>query len=68
MRKHSAVAHGINALENHGLDRCRGHGLKGFNRYIALTVLARNIQILGTIIQKKKVKQQNRKVTIKTAA
>ena len=67
-RKHSAVESGINALENHGLDRCRDHGLTGFNRYISLAVLARNIQILGTIIQKNKLKQQNRKVTIKTAA
>lgn len=67
-RKHSAVESGINALENHGLDRCRDHGLRGFNRYIALAVLARNIQILGTIIQKNKIKQQNRKVPIKTAA
>ena len=53
-RKHSAVESGINALENHGLDRCRDHGLTGFNRYISLAVLARNIQILGIIIQKKR--------------
>ena len=45
-RKHSAVESSINALENHGLDRCLDHGLHGFERYVALSVLARNIQIL----------------------
>jgi transposase, IS5 family len=60
-RKHSAVESGINALENHGLDRCRNHGIEGFKRYISLSVLSRNIQILGSIIQKKKLKQKKRK-------
>lgn len=32
-RKHSAVESSINALENHGLDRCRDHGSHGFKRY-----------------------------------
>lgn len=54
-RKHSAVESGISALENHGLDRCPDHGLPGFERYVALAVLARNIQILGTIIWKRKL-------------
>ena len=31
-RKHSAVESSINALENHGLDRCLDHGLHGFKR------------------------------------
>ena len=60
-RSHSAVESGINALENHGLDRCYDHGIKGFKRYVSLSVLARNIQILGAIIRKKKLKQQERK-------
>jgi hypothetical protein len=60
-RKHAAVESGINALENHGLDRCRDHGIEGFKRYISLSVLARNIQILGVLIQKEKLKQQKRK-------
>ncbi len=57
-RKHSAVESSINALENHGLDRCRDHGLTGFKRYVSLAVLARNIQILGNIFQQKKLKKQ----------
>ncbi len=57
-RKHSAVESSINALENHGLDRCPDHGLQGFKRYIGQAVLARNIQILGHVIQQKKLKKQ----------
>ena len=59
-RKHSAVESSINALENHGLDRCLDHGLDGFKRYVALSVLARNIQILGHLIQQKELKRQSR--------
>jgi len=57
-RKHSAVESSINALENHGLDRCLDHGLDGFKRYVALSVLARNIQILGHLLQQKELKRQ----------
>jgi len=60
-RKHSAVESSINALENHGLDRCLDHGLHGFKRYAALAVLARNIQILGHLIQQKELKGQKRR-------
>ena len=59
-RKHSAVESSINALENHGLDRCRDHGVHGFKRYVALSVLARNIQILGHLLQQKELKRQKR--------
>jgi len=52
-RKHAAIESAINALENHALDRCPDHGIHGFKRYVALAVLARNIQILGAKIQKK---------------
>jgi hypothetical protein len=37
-RKHPAVESGINALENHGLDRCLNHGLNGFKRCVAPSV------------------------------
>ena len=59
-RKHSAVESAINALENHGLDRCPDHGITGFKRYVALAVLTRNIQILGNIVQQKALKRQRR--------
>jgi len=55
------VESGINALEVHGLDRCLDHGLHGFKRYVALAVVARNIQKLGAELQKKTRKQEKRK-------
>jgi transposase, IS5 family len=59
-RKHSAVESSISALVNHGLDRCPDHGLGGFKRYVALAVVARNIQILGHILQQKEIKRLRR--------
>ena len=50
-RQHSAVESAINALESHGLDLCRDHGIVGFKRYVALAVVARNIQRLGAILR-----------------
>lgn len=65
-RQHSGVESAINALENHGLDRCPDHGLHGFKRYVGLAVLSRNIHILGDIIHKKKVKVLKRREKLKT--
>jgi len=59
-RKHSAVESSINALENHGLDRCCDHGVYGFKRYVALSVLARNIQIMGHLLQQKELKKRRK--------
>lgn len=66
-RKHSAVESGINALEQHGLDRCPDHGIKGFRKYVTLSVLSRNIQIVGNIILRKRVKQENKLKRLKSA-
>ena len=60
-REHPGVESAINALENHGLDRCPDHGIKGFKRYVGLSVLAINLQIPGHIIQQKELKTQKRK-------
>ena len=54
-RKHSAVESAINAIENHGLDRCPDHEISGFKRYVAIAVVARNLQILGHCIQQKEL-------------
>ena len=59
-RKHSAVESSINALENHGLDRCPDHGIDNFKRYIALSIVARNIQIIGHMLQQKELKKLHR--------
>jgi len=69
-RKHSAVESSINALENHGLDKCPDHGIEGFKRYVALAVVARNIQIVGDLLQTKEVKrlQREKRKKLKAAA
>ncbi len=51
-RKHSAVESAINALQVHGLNVCPDHGIVGFKRYVALAVVARNIQKLGAELRK----------------
>ncbi len=70
--KHSGVESAIHALGNHGLDRCPDHGIHGFKRYVALAIVARNIQIMGSIIIKKEREQQQaqekRKLPQKKAA
>jgi hypothetical protein len=50
--QHSAVESAINALEVHGLDRCPDHGIHGFERYVAIAILARNIQQLGVKLKR----------------
>ncbi len=60
-RQHSAVESAINALEQHGLDRCPDHGIGGFKRYVALSVLARNLQRIGAILTEKERAELRRK-------
>ena len=60
-RHHAAVESAINALEVHGLDRCPDHGIEGFQRYVALAVVARNIQQLGALLQKRKIRTDRRR-------
>lgn len=49
-RKHSAVESNINALEQHGLDRCPDRSIAHFKRYVALGVLSYNITLLGKLL------------------
>ena len=49
--QHAAVESAIHALEVHSLDRCPDRGLPAFKRYVALAVVAGNLQILGRYIQ-----------------
>ena len=55
-RRHSAVESAINGLEHGGLDRCPDHGLAGFERYVALAVLARNLHRLGAILRAERLR------------
>ena len=56
-RQHSAVESAINALEVHGLDICLDHGIKGFKRYVAFAVLARNIHRFGVLLSHQDAKR-----------
>jgi transposase, IS5 family len=60
-KQHSAVESAINALEVHGLDKCPDHGLRGFKRYIAMAVVARNIQRLGAVLRQQEHEAAQRK-------
>ena len=51
-RKHSAVESAIHGLEVHGLDMCPDDGITGFERYVALAVLSRNIHQFGALLLK----------------
>lgn len=69
--QHSAVESAINALEAHGLDRCPDHGIAGFKRYVALAIVARNIQRLGAILlqqENERAERRRRKPELKIAA
>jgi hypothetical protein len=73
--QHSAVESAINALEVHGLDRCPDHGIRGFKRYVALAVVARNIHRIGAILwqreqarAKRRRKYSDRDTTYQLAA
>ena len=59
--QHSAVESAINALETHGLDKCPDHGIDGFKRYVALAVVARNIQRLGAVLREQEKQQAERR-------
>lgn len=59
--QHAAVESAINALENHSLDRCFDHGIDGFKRYVALAVLARNIQLLGAKLRQNSLDREARR-------
>lgn len=57
----SVVESAINALEQGGLDVCPDHGIDGFERYVALAVVARNLKRLGAIVQQRKQDEEKRK-------
>lgn len=72
--KHSAVESAINALEVHGLDTCPDHGINGFKRYIAVAIVAKNLDRIGAIIKQAEQKREARRLqrdrggTLKRAA
>jgi hypothetical protein len=61
-KKHSAVESAINALDIHGLDKCPDHGIKGFERYVAIAIVSRNIQRIGAILHQRDRKLHEKRV------
>ena len=60
-RAHPAVESAINALEHRGLDRVRSRGADGFERTVAISVLAANLHRLGRLLQRLERKRQRRR-------
>lgn len=60
-RQHAAVESAINALGVHGLDKCPDHGIDGFKRYVALAIVARNIQRLGAVLREQEQQAADRR-------
>ena len=55
---HAGVESAIHALQaGNGLSVCRDKGIEGYQRYLALGVLGRNLQRLGTIFLEKERKR-----------
>lgn len=52
-RQHSAVEACINNLEVRGLDRCLSYGRVGFERHVALSIVATNVHRIGLLLQRK---------------
>jgi hypothetical protein len=52
------VESAINGLEHGGLDICPDHGIKGFKRYVALAVVARNLHRLGAVVREQERKKE----------
>jgi transposase, IS5 family len=50
-QNHAGVESGIGALQSgNGLKRCRDRSKRGFERYVALGILGRNLQTLGKLL------------------
>ena len=60
-RAHPAVESAINALEHRGLDRVRSRGAEGFERTVALSVLAGNLHRLGRLLHARERKRGRRR-------
>ncbi len=58
--QHAAVESCINNLEVRGLDRCLSYGRSGFERHVALSVVACNLHRLGLILQRQELKRIQR--------
>jgi hypothetical protein len=66
---HAGVESAIHALElGNGLSLCRDKGDEGYRRYLALGVLGRNLQTLGTILLEKERKRKREQMLMSCLA
>ena len=65
---HAGVESAIHALQaGNGLAVCRDKGVDGYQRYLALGVLGRNLQRLGTIFLEKERKRRREQMLMMAA-
>ena len=60
-RQHPAVESAINNLEHRGLDRVLAYGADGFDRVVALSVLAFNLHRLGLLLRRREQRRARRR-------
>lgn len=69
--QHPAIESCINNLEHRGLNRCRSSGKYGFERHVALSVVACNLHRIGLVLQRRekaKLERAKRRKLKKLAA
>lgn len=59
-RQHSGVEACINNLEVRGLNRCLSYGRDGFERHVALSIVATNLHRIGLLLQRKELARLRR--------
>ena len=59
-RQHPAVESAINNLEQRGLDRVLSYGADGFERTVALSIVAFNLHRIGLLLQRRARKRRRR--------
>ena len=59
-RQHSGVEACINNLEVRGLNRCLSYGRDGFERHVALSIVATNLHRMGLLLQRKELARLQR--------
>ncbi len=66
-QQHPAIESAIRNLEHRGLDRVRSHGVEGFERTVALSVLACNVHRIGRMIRDRAKRPRQSTVSIGSA-
>ena len=67
-RQNPAVESAINNLEHRGLERIRSHGADGFERTVALSVLAANLHRIGLLLQRRERERIRRQKKVRLRA